>query len=216
MSIYRSWVIIFTGVLSMFNLFKKSFLLLFTALALQGQFFANASEYDSLAIQGSFDQATKSHIFRPFEGILAQAKVASQGMPGVYFTESKPERLHVSIAVVEPVDSQKRLSTAHLDTLTTLARGHLDLDQGYQGHFYKLFLFTNGYNANGEKVNHHYGDPDNARTVKGSNFGFGEEGYKVTHAHIVLRFGTNLTRGVDGQHGELHKAASGLLADVTQ
>lgn len=204
----------------MFNFKKNSFLLFLSAFALKSCLFVHASSsigYDSLSIQGDFDDASKASLMNTFHKATSRAeRMCENAKNGVYFTKTRTHNFHVSVAVVEPTDTNEKLVESHLATLRSLSKLHLNLRSGYTGHFYNLFLFANGYDAEGNKVRYHYSTPEKAETIKKDKFGFGQPGHKVTHAHIVLRFGTNPTRGADGQPGELNKHATALLSNITK
>lgn len=167
------------------------------------------ASYDSISLQGRFDHGTNARISAPFNDALD--KIASD--QGLYFTKVKPENYHISIVTVQPLDDGQKLGSHHITDLCHLAKKHLN-SHGYEGHFYKLFLFVGGYDAQGNEINYHYGDLRTAQTVLKPKYGFGGEGYKATRAHIVLRFGTRTSEDADGQPGLLKRDVDAMLKDL--
>ncbi len=183
--------------------------------------------YDSLSVKGKFSNQASGQIFSTVEKAIDPIRVEylrrhgkllpNKGLQfnGIYFTASKPDNLHISIAIVEPTNSQQQLRQQQVTKLEEISAKYLNITQGYPGAFYGLYLFAHGYDANGQELHYHYSDSSKAaNTINKSKYGFGAQGSKLTHAHVVLRFGTNPNPS-DGQKGKLSQVVEPLLADIT-
>lgn len=197
------------------------FVLLSIIAILSSNYCFATDQFDSLSIQGTFKQTTAQLLKENFPNYNQTVKSAkdmiaeynNNNAQPIYLTCSKENNLHISIACIEPINRDQKLTKTHCNTLVDLTHQHLDLEQGYTGNFYGIYLFANGYDQNGKKVNKHYKSYNTANQYIQNHY---SNGTRLIQAHIVVRFGTNLTQGQDGKDGKLKLHASALLANITQ
>lgn len=131
---------------------------------------------------------------------------------GLFFHDQDSSQYHITIACMEPIHplNAQGIQKAYTEPkiiFTNLM--DLYLQPSYTGHVNHngedlngIWMFVNGYDQSGNKINKHYSHPAIAKNNIINDFTRNGQSCVVS-VHYVLRFGTSQTRRCDGVPGPM-------------
>lgn len=202
---------------------------MFSLLVILGVASAQGMEQDPTQIKGAYENLImKAHIINEkdradIRGVVCHGGDNPRGTTlvgenlaknNLFFHETKAKDLHLTLAVVEPKDQNSVvLNTDYYNFIkdSFIDKKNNSLEDSYGAHVNHnggnlngIWMFVNGYNKNGEKVNKHYSHVDFAKYNIEQDFMQGNYCCAAV-VHYVVRFGTSQTKKCDGKAGPLTK-----------
>lgn len=156
----------------------------------------------SIALQAKIDPNSQQQLYDAVKEGLEEANTLAEGIRCHFHVNdctSQSKQYHITVGVFNSRDPESTLLKSDTNKIWKVGKALQENIKQYNecSHVYGIYLFAHGYDKHGSPIDIHYASSNKAKRCIHDHFNV-DDGYKLTHFHIVARHGTSQKGGATG------------------